>query len=107
MAILYGNFVWLCCSDANSPGYDGYFAFFCHLQNEKTIQSRKPDQQVTANTQVGAMGDTGNAQGTPQLHVEIHYPKGNTFTCTHDKCNKVVTSIDAEASLINAKQRLS
>ena len=99
---LYGNFVWLYSTDANSLGY---FIFFCHLKNETTIQSLAPDQPVTVSSQLGVMGDTGNAQGTPQLHTEIHYPKGLSFTCSHCIPNKVVSSIDAEASLINAAQR--
>jgi hypothetical protein len=101
---LYGNFVWLYCSDINNPGY-GYFVFFCHLQKETTIQSLKLDQPLAVNTPVGVMGDTGNAQGTPQLHTEIHYPKGQSFTCAHCTPNKLVTSIDAEASLTQAKLR--
>ena len=62
---LYGNFVWLYSTDANSLGY---FVFFCHLKNETTIQSLAPDQPVTVSSPLGVMGDTGNAAGTPQLH---------------------------------------
>jgi murein DD-endopeptidase MepM/ murein hydrolase activator NlpD len=96
---LYGNFVWLYSTDANSLGY---FIFFCHLKNETTLQSLAPDQLVTMSTPIGVMGDTGNAAGTPQLHVEIHYPAGTSFTCNHCTPNKSVTSIDPEASLIRA-----
>jgi murein DD-endopeptidase MepM/ murein hydrolase activator NlpD len=99
---LYGNFVWLYSTDSNSLGY---FVFFCHLQNETTLRSLTPDQPVTVNTPVGVMGDTGNAAGTPQLHAEIHYPAGSNFTCNHCTPNKVLTSIDPEASLTRATRR--
>jgi murein DD-endopeptidase MepM/ murein hydrolase activator NlpD len=100
---LYGNFVWLCSTDANSLGY---FVFFCHLKNETTIQSLRLDQPVTVNTPLGVMGDTGNAAGTPQLHAEIHYPAGSSFTCSQCTPDKeFITSIDPEASLIRATRR--
>jgi hypothetical protein len=51
------------------------------------------------------MGDTGNAAGTPQLHSEIHYPAGSSFTCSHCTPSKVLTSIDPEASLVRATRR--
>jgi len=97
---LYGNFVWILSTDPGSPGY---FIFFCHLQNEPAIQSLVPDQPVTVNTQLGVMGDTGNAAGTPQLHVEIHYPAGSSYTCTHCSPAKAgMTSIDSFTSLLAA-----
>jgi murein DD-endopeptidase MepM/ murein hydrolase activator NlpD len=99
---LYGNFVWLYSTD---PGSAGYFVFFCHLKNEATLQSLAPDQPVTTNTPVGAVGDTGNAAGTPQLHAEIHYPAGSGFTCSRCAPTKTVTSIDPEASLVRATRR--
>lgn len=99
---LYGNFVWLYSTDSRSAGY---FIFFCHLQNEPTLKALAPDQAVTTTTALGVMGDTGNAQGTPQLHVEVHYPSGNSFTCTHCTPNKTVTSIDPFNSLANATRR--
>ena len=99
---LYGNFVWLYSTDANSFGY---FVFFCHLKNETTLQALAPDQPVKASTPVGIMGDTGNAAGTPQLHAEIHYPAGSSFACNHCTPNKVLTSIDPEASLVGATRR--
>ena len=99
---LYGNFVWIYSTDANSLGY---FVFFCHLKNEATIQSLAADQPVTVSTPLGVMGDTGNAAGTPQLHAEIHYPAGSSFTCSHCTPNKVLTSIDPEASLVRATRR--
>lgn len=52
------------------------------------------------------MGDTGNAAGTPQLHVEVHYPKGKTFTCTHCAPRKSgLTSLDPFNSLAGASPR--
>ena len=99
---LYGNFVWLYSTDSSSTGY---FVFFCHLQNEPTLRALVPDQAVTSTTPLAVMGDTGNAQGSPQLHVEVHYPSGNSFTCTHCTPNKTVTSIDPFNSLANATRR--
>lgn len=100
---LYGNFVWLRSTAADSAGY---FVFYCHLQNEATLQGLAPDQAVSAGTPVGVMGDTGNAAGTPQLHVEIHYPAGQSFTCTRCKPHKAgVTAIDPYQSLLNAAPR--
>src|SRR5215211_6997601 len=100
---LYGNFVWLYSTDANSLGY---FAFFCHLRNETTLQSLVPDQLVTVSTPLGVMGDTGNAAGTPQMHAEIHYPVGSSFTCSHCTPNKaMLTAIDPQASLVRATRR--
>lgn len=83
----------------------GYFVFFCHLQNEAILRALAPDQAVATATALGVMGDTGNAQGTPQPHAEIHYPAGNSFTCTHCTPNKTVTSIDPYNSLVNATKR--
>jgi murein DD-endopeptidase MepM/ murein hydrolase activator NlpD len=99
---LYGNFVWLYRTDAGSPGY---FVFFCHLKNETTLQALTSGQPVTTSTPLGIMGDTGNAAGTPQLHAEIHYPAGSSFTCNHCTPNKALTSIDPEASLVRATRR--
>jgi hypothetical protein len=99
---LYGNFIWLYSTDSRSTGY---FVFFCHLQNEAILRALAPDQAITTSTALGVMGDTGNAQGAPQLHAEIHYPAGNSFTCTHCTPNKTVTSIDPYNSLVNATKR--
>lgn len=99
---LYGNFVWLYSTDPSSAGY---FVFFCHLQNETTLRSLVPDQAVSTTSPLAILGDTGNAQGTPQLHVEVHYPTGNSFACTHCTPNKTVTSIDPFNSLANAARR--
>ncbi len=99
---LYGNFVWLYSTDARSAGY---FVFFCHLQNESILRSLVPDQGVSTSSPLGVLGDTGNAQGSPQLHVEVHYPTGNSFACTHCTPSKTVTSIDPFNSLANAARR--
>jgi murein DD-endopeptidase MepM/ murein hydrolase activator NlpD len=99
---LYGNFVWLYSTNASSAGY---FIFFCHLKNEATLQGLVPDQPVTTSTPVGIMGDTGNAAGTPQLHAEIHYPHGTSFTCSRCTPDKTLTSIDPAASLLRATRR--
>lgn len=102
---LYGNFVWLRSTD---PASAGYFVFFCHLQNERTLRSLAPDQPVGPATPVGVVGDTGNAAGTPQLHVEIHYPTGETFTCA--SCTPVKagqTMLDPYASLKEASPRIA
>jgi murein DD-endopeptidase MepM/ murein hydrolase activator NlpD len=100
---LYGNFVWL---RSAAPDSAGYFVFYCHLQNEATLQGLAPDQAVGTSTQVGVMGDTGNAAGAPQLHVEIHYPAGQSFTCSRCKPRKAgVTAIDPYQSLLNAAPR--
>jgi murein DD-endopeptidase MepM/ murein hydrolase activator NlpD len=95
---LYGNFVWLHSST-------GYFVFFCHLKNETTIQSLYPNQPVTMSTPLGVMGDTGNAVGAPQLHAEIHYPEGSSFTCSHCTPSKVLTAINPQPSLVQATPR--
>ncbi len=99
---LYGNFVWLSSTDSRSRGY---FVFLCHLQNDATLAALAVDQPVTTTTPVGLMGDTGNAAGIPQLHVEIRYPRGSSYDCTHCSPRKAVTSIDPKASLVNADPR--
>ena len=99
---LYGNFVWIYSADANSAGY---FVFFCHLKNERTIQSLDPGDPVTVSSPLGVMGDTGNAVGSPQLHAEIHYPTGSSFTCSHCTPSQVLTAIDPQPSLVRATPR--
>jgi hypothetical protein len=99
---LYGNFVWIYSADANSLGY---FVFFCHLKNERTIQSLDPGDPVTVSSPLGVMGDTGNAVGSPQLHAEIHYPTGSSFTCSHCTPSQVLTAIDPQPSLVRATPR--
>lgn len=99
---LYGNFVWLRSTD---PASRGYFVFFCHLQNDRTIRSLVPDQSITVRTQIGVVGDTGNAAGTPQLHTEIHYPRGSSYACGYCTPRKTLTSLNPEASLLRATRR--
>ena len=96
---IYGNFVWL-------RNNDGYFVLYCHLQDEVVIQGLKADEPVTSARQVGVMGETGNAAGEPQLHMEIHYPHGSSFTCS--RCTpkkKGMTAINPYASLTRAARR--
>jgi murein DD-endopeptidase MepM/ murein hydrolase activator NlpD len=99
---LYGNFVWLLSSD---PASAGYFVFFCHLQRDATLQALRPDQPVTVDTPLGHMGDTGNAAGYPQLHVEIHYPSGTSYLCGECSPEQRLTSLDPYASLLLAAPR--
>jgi hypothetical protein len=107
---LYGNFIWLRSTDGAGAGY---FVFFCHLQNDATLQGiavalaagnevsvRPPGDPTGPATALGTVGDTGNAAGTPQLHTEIHYPSGASYTCTHCSPKKAgLTAIDPYASL--------
>jgi hypothetical protein len=99
---LYGNFVWLLSSD---PASAGYYVFFCHLQHDAIVQALRPDQLVASTTPLGVMGDTGNAAGYPQLHVEIHYPAGSSFMCAECSPEKQLTAIDPYASLLRAAPR--
>ena len=102
---LYGNFIWLVDGA-------GYFAFYCHLQNDTTLHALADrlalgeNVPVDATTAVGVMGDTGNAVGDPQLHVEIHYPQGSDFACRHCPAGHArMTAIDPYRSLANATPR--
>ncbi|MGH4024350.1 MAG: hypothetical protein ACRDRV_07165 [Pseudonocardiaceae bacterium] len=99
---LYGNFVWLYSTDDNS---NGYFVFFCHLQNEPVLDSLVPDQPVDVQSQVGVVGDSGNAAATPQLHTEIHYPAGFGYPCTRCAPSRPLTSLNPETSLLQAARR--
>jgi murein DD-endopeptidase MepM/ murein hydrolase activator NlpD len=99
---LYGNFVWLVSTEPDSAGY---YIFVCHLQYEPLLQALVPDQPVEADTPLGVLGDTGNAAGVPQLHVEIHYPAGTGFRCGHCSPPHTVTSLDPYASLLGAAVR--
>ena len=51
---------------------------------------------------MGTLGDTGNAIGVPQLHVELHYPAGERFTCAHCSPLSPLTALDPYASLVSA-----
>jgi hypothetical protein len=99
---LYGNFLWIYSTDSRSTGY---FVFYCHLQNEPVLRSLTPDTEVSTSMQLGVLGDSGNAVGEPQLHVEIHYPKGVSYRCTRCQRPKTVTALNAYASLIGATKR--
>lgn len=99
---LYGNFVWLRSSE---PASAGYFVFCSFLQREATLLALQPDQVVSRHTPLGVMGDTGNAVGAPQLHVEIHYPRGVTYVCGECSPQRRLTAIDPYASLLRAAPR--
>ncbi|HEY8597011.1 MAG TPA: M23 family metallopeptidase, partial [Thermomicrobiales bacterium] len=80
---IYGNYLWLYSTELGSLGY---FAFYCHLQDDGLLRAVAAElvsgsDAVGVSTAVGTMGDTGNAAGQPQLHVELHYPRGNSFQC--------------------------
>jgi murein DD-endopeptidase MepM/ murein hydrolase activator NlpD len=96
---LYGNFVWLVSSEAAS---NGYYVLYAHLQHDDLIAHLQVDQPVGPATPVGRMGDTGNAAGVPQLHVELHYPLGSTYRCRDCSSSQTLTSIDPTASLLAA-----
>lgn len=100
---LYGNFVWLYSTEESSRGY---FVFFCHLQNEPGIRSLVPDQPVGVYTRIGAVGDTGNAAGAPQLHAEIHYPAGSGYRCRRCVPSRTLSSVNPHASLDRAALRV-
>jgi len=96
---LYGNFIWLISTD---PDSEGYFVLLAHLQTEWLIEGLVPDQPVTVGTPLGVLGDTGNAAGVPQLHIELHYPVGVGFTCAHCAPVSAMTALDPYASLVAA-----
>ena len=62
---LGGNQIWL-------HGSDGNTYFYAHLR--AYVGGEGP---VNGGDQIGVVGDTGNARGTPHLHFEIH-PGGGT-----------------------------
>lgn len=99
---LYGNFVWLLSTEPDSRGY---FLFLCHLQNEPIIQALAADQPVGVDTAIGVVGDTGNAVGTPQLHVEVHYPADFAFRCRRCQPETLVTGFSPYPSLARATLR--
>jgi murein DD-endopeptidase MepM/ murein hydrolase activator NlpD len=100
----YGNFVWL---RSTEPASQGYLVMLCHLQDEPLLRSLQPDQAVTAATPVGRLGDSGNAAGAPQLHLELHYPTGQSFACRRCLPHKdKLTAINPYPSLVGASPRL-
>jgi murein DD-endopeptidase MepM/ murein hydrolase activator NlpD len=99
---LYGNFAWLHSIEAASMGY---WIFVCHLQNERALRSLRPGRIVTTETPIGIMGDTGNAAGEPQLHLEIHYPLRRGYVCRMCAPDRRVTAINAAPSLMRALRR--
>jgi hypothetical protein len=101
---LYGNCVWLISTDAASAGY---VLFLCHLQYEPLIDALRPDQPVDTDTPLGVVGDTGNAEGTPQLHVELHYPGDFGFRCRRCRPPTLLTGFSPFASLRDAAPRSS
>ena len=102
-APIYGNFVWLVSTDQRSSGY---FVFYCHLQDDDHLQALVPGASVTVDTRVGTMGDSGNATGDPQLHLELHYPRGSDFACRRCPTGHArMTAINPYRSLTNATPR--
>jgi murein DD-endopeptidase MepM/ murein hydrolase activator NlpD len=49
-------------------GHDGHQYWYMHLQSHTVGDGAA----VSAGTQVGTNGDTGNAAGTPHVHFEYH-----------------------------------
>ena len=96
---LYCNFIWLISTD---PATAGYFVLLAHLQTEPLIEQLVPDQPVSVGIPLGMLGDTGNAAGVPQLHVELHYPVGERFSCAHCSPVSPSTALDPYASLVAA-----
>lgn len=96
---LYGNFVWLV---SNEPESAGFFVLLCHLQDDPLIEQLLPGQRLERGAPLGLMGDTGNAAGSPQLHLEIHYPIVQRFLCAHCAPLTPLTAIDPYASLLAA-----
>lgn len=107
---LYGNFVWIFSTETSSYGY---YLLMCHLKYETTYLTKlQVGTSVTNTTPLGVLGDTGNAQGSPQLHLEIHYPRDGatlavtSYTCTHCSPNKtVVSALNPATSLSKALVR--
>lgn len=101
---LYGNFVWIYSTEVASQGY---FICLAHLQNEPIyLQRLQLDQLVSTSTPLGLVGDSGNAQGTPQLHFEIHYPASHYFKCQHCPLERGLTALNPAASLQTALPRI-
>lgn len=108
---IYGNYLWLYSMDNQSTGY---FVLYCHLQDDQLLRSLLTrvdtlNDGVDANTPVGTMGETGNAAGQPQLHLELHYPQvgaRQNFLCTQcDPDKGSMTAFNPFPSLSKAKAR--
>lgn len=107
---LYGNFIWIYSTE---PASYGYYIFFCHLQYDTTYLTKLiPGATLSNTTPIGVLGDTGNAQGSPQLHTEIHYPKDSatlaniSYTCSHcSPAKSIETALNPVVSLQKATQR--
>lgn len=99
---LYGNFIWIRSSEPDSARY---YVFMCHLAADPTTSTLVPGTPVTTDDLLGFVGDTGNAVGSPQLHVEIHYPLGSSFTCSKCKPRSSLTALNPYASLLRATPR--
>jgi murein DD-endopeptidase MepM/ murein hydrolase activator NlpD len=99
---LYGNFVWLQSVEAASLGY---FVFLTHLQNEPGLRSLRPGRIMTTEDPIGVVGDSGNAEGTPQLHIEIHYPGRRRYICRVCAPDRRTSAINPFPSLAGALRR--
>ena len=105
----YGNFIWLRSTAADAS--NGYFMFYCHLQNESLLRSlrdklRVGEVAVNSSSSVGRIGESGNAVGDPQLHLEIHHPIGSSFACSRCRPKRYgLTAIDPYPSLRAARIR--
>lgn len=78
----YGN---LAGNWAILRGNDGNTYYYMHLQSHTVGDGAS----VTAGTQTGTIGDTGNARGTPHLHFEYHPGGGgaaNPYPITRAAC---------------------
>lgn len=66
-------------------GNDGHTYYYMHLQSHTVADGAA----VSAGTQTGTIGDTGNARGTPHLHFEYHPGGGgaaNPYPIARDAC---------------------
>ncbi len=66
-------------------GNDGHTYYYMHLQSHTVGDGAA----VSAGTQTGTIGDTGNARGTPHLHFEYHPGGGsavNPYPIAREAC---------------------